>query len=269
MERERQVANLVQKERAAVRALHQARAHAIGTAECALGVAKELGFDQLRRERARVHRDEGPSPSALGVQQLRYPFFPRPGLTQQQDGLRPASDRVELAAQDGDARSAGQRWWVGSRGFEAAHVRDGEQETAPTSHGRTVVRAHRSFGDSGAADEGPVAAAEVGDAHHAVGDPDLGVFARRLAVVESELDLFPASEPEAPARSKGALPRERALGVEPDNAGLGGRGSVFPIEASGFGDVGHAWAGARRLFHGSGKRALGLGAGSCRTRPVR
>src|SRR2546423_1853450 len=55
---ERQLADLVEEQRAAARALERAGAPAIGAGERALLVAEELALDQRRRQRCAVDREE-------------------------------------------------------------------------------------------------------------------------------------------------------------------------------------------------------------------
>ena len=59
LERQRQLADLVEEERAAVGLDEEAAPRAVGAGEGALGVPEELALEQRLGNRAAVHRDEG------------------------------------------------------------------------------------------------------------------------------------------------------------------------------------------------------------------
>ena len=59
LQRQRQLADLVEEERAAVGRLEETRLVADGAGEGALHVAEELGLEQVLRDRRAVDRDEG------------------------------------------------------------------------------------------------------------------------------------------------------------------------------------------------------------------
>jgi hypothetical protein len=57
---ERHLGDLVEEQRAAVGALEEAQVLPVGAGEAALLVAEDLAFDQVRRDRAAVDREERP-----------------------------------------------------------------------------------------------------------------------------------------------------------------------------------------------------------------
>src|SRR6185437_16594780 len=68
----RQLADLVQEKRAAVRLHDQAFRYADGAGERAFGMAEQLGFDEVDRNGAAVHRDERTSGAkTLAVNRVR------------------------------------------------------------------------------------------------------------------------------------------------------------------------------------------------------
>src|SRR5262245_21323811 len=81
LERERQIANLIDEQRAMLRALEHSAPQPDRTGERAALVAEELGFDQARRDRRAVEDHErGGGAMALTVNRLREAFLARAGL---------------------------------------------------------------------------------------------------------------------------------------------------------------------------------------------
>jgi hypothetical protein len=77
----RHVADLIQKQRAAVRCLEAAYALRDRSSERAPLVAEKLAFEQVRGDRCAVHLDEGPLPSfTLKVDAARDEFLTRTGF---------------------------------------------------------------------------------------------------------------------------------------------------------------------------------------------
>src|SRR6185369_2435209 len=93
----RDLGGLVVVERTAVGALEVTLVLAIGAGERAFFVAEELRFDQLRRDRAAVKRQERRAlPSAHLMNGLRGELLAGAGLAHQQNGCRRRRDATEL-----------------------------------------------------------------------------------------------------------------------------------------------------------------------------
>ena len=79
---QRHLGDLVEEQRAAVRALEEALVLAVGAGEAALLVAEQLALDQVRRDRAAVDRQERPLAAAaqlvhgLATSSLPVPLSP-------------------------------------------------------------------------------------------------------------------------------------------------------------------------------------------------
>ena len=86
LHRQAHVADLVEEQRAALGQLEPALARRDGAGEGALLVAKQLAFQQVRRYRAAVHRDERPVATRTGlVDRPRDHFLAGTRLAQDQD----------------------------------------------------------------------------------------------------------------------------------------------------------------------------------------
>jgi hypothetical protein len=84
---ERQLADLVEKERSAVGALKPTLPRLIGASEAPFLVTEELRVDQFGRDGAAVDANEGPrGPRAAMMQRSRDQFFARSGFSQNQHG---------------------------------------------------------------------------------------------------------------------------------------------------------------------------------------
>ncbi|OKO20268.1 hypothetical protein AM484_002319 [Pseudomonas aeruginosa] len=85
LHRQRHVADLVEEQGAAVGQLEASGTTGDGTGEGALLVAEQFAFQQFRRDRPAVHRDEGPL-AALGMvmQVARHHFLAGAGLAEDQ-----------------------------------------------------------------------------------------------------------------------------------------------------------------------------------------
>src|SRR5262249_42181073 len=77
---ERQIADLVEKQRPTVGRAYEAQTVGEGAGERALPVAEELGFDELGGERAAVHRDERAGSTRARVDRLREDLLAGAGL---------------------------------------------------------------------------------------------------------------------------------------------------------------------------------------------
>ena len=86
MHGERHVADFVEKDGAALGLLKPADMAAGGAGERSFFVAEQFGFDQLRRNRGAVQRDEGSAgPRTALMQRARHQFFSRAGLAENAD----------------------------------------------------------------------------------------------------------------------------------------------------------------------------------------
>ena len=98
---ERHLGDLVEEQRAAVRALEEAVVLARRAGEAALLVAEQLALDQVRRDRAAVDREEGAararecSCSVCATSSLPVPVSPMISTVASVGAMR-AIDRVEL-----------------------------------------------------------------------------------------------------------------------------------------------------------------------------
>src|SRR6202012_3314360 len=83
---ERQLADLVEEDRAAARGDEQARLGGLGVGERALVVAEQLALEQLGRDRRAVDRDERPAGAlAGGVDRARHQLLAGAALAGDQD----------------------------------------------------------------------------------------------------------------------------------------------------------------------------------------
>src|SRR5690606_6092462 len=93
----RSLGDLVEQQRAAVRALEIALVLARRAGEAALLVAEHLALDELGRYRAAVHREKGPvAPSRQLVDRLRDDLLARPALAADQHAHRGAGHARDL-----------------------------------------------------------------------------------------------------------------------------------------------------------------------------
>ena len=87
LELERQLADLVEEERAAIGQLEAAGLRRVRAGEGAALVAEQLALDQRRRQRGAVDDDERPvAPAALAVERAREQLLARARLAEEQDG---------------------------------------------------------------------------------------------------------------------------------------------------------------------------------------
>ena len=94
---ERHLGDLVQKERAAAGSLEEADVLAVGAGEAPLLVAEDLAFDQVRRDRAAVDREErAGAPPAQVVHGLRDDFLAGAALAGDEHRHRGARDAQDL-----------------------------------------------------------------------------------------------------------------------------------------------------------------------------
>ncbi len=99
LHRQRQLADLVEQQGAAVRGLEEALAVLGGTGEGALAVAEELGLEQGLGDRTAVDRDEGlRRPRALRVDRARDELLAGAGLAADQHRRHAARDLVDQRA---------------------------------------------------------------------------------------------------------------------------------------------------------------------------
>ena len=104
---ERELADLVEEERAAVGELEAPVRRCSRAGEGALLVAEELALDERRRERRAVDRDERPAAArARLVDRARDELLAGAGLAEEQHGRRRRRDLAELAE---DRRAARRR----------------------------------------------------------------------------------------------------------------------------------------------------------------
>ena len=108
----RQLADLVEEERAAVGLREEAAAGAVGAGEGALGVAEELALEQRLRDRGAVHRHEGlVAARRLRVDRAREHLLAGAALAREQHRglvLRRALDELEhLRSSPGEAATIG------------------------------------------------------------------------------------------------------------------------------------------------------------------
>ena len=96
---ERQLADLVQEERAPPGGPDQPIPPLLGTGEGPSLVAEQLGLDQRAGQRSTVDGDEGPSPTGLGVQRARDDLLAGPRLADQQDRQRRGGNPVQSGTQ--------------------------------------------------------------------------------------------------------------------------------------------------------------------------
>jgi hypothetical protein len=84
---ERELADLIEKERAMVSQLEAAEALRHGPGKGAFLVPEELTFEQSRRDGRAIERHEGvATPRAALMKRVRYELFARAGLTSDEDG---------------------------------------------------------------------------------------------------------------------------------------------------------------------------------------
>src|SRR5262249_7915238 len=86
LESERQLADLVEEERASRRRLELADAPLGRPGEGAALVAEELALEELVRDRGAVERDERPAPAGMVVEGLRDQLLPGAGLALDEHG---------------------------------------------------------------------------------------------------------------------------------------------------------------------------------------
>src|SRR5262249_38625577 len=114
LEVDRELADLVEEQRAAVGRLERADASGVCAGEGAFLVTEELAFQEVAWDCGAVHDDEGTvATSALRVERLGEDLFARTGLALEEDGrvtLGGALERAEGAshregAADGEAEA--------------------------------------------------------------------------------------------------------------------------------------------------------------------
>jgi hypothetical protein len=108
----RQVAELVQQERAPIGAANEAELVTRRAGECALRVPEQLTFDEAGRERAAIDSHEGAGPSGSVMDRSRQPLLARArGAQEQQRELRARGllDVRERGGERGQQRSEAPR----------------------------------------------------------------------------------------------------------------------------------------------------------------
>src|SRR6185312_4974580 len=92
--------HFVEEQRAAVGALEEAAMLAVRAGEAPLLVAEQLAFDELRRDRAAVDRQEGLQPPAADfMDRLRDDFLAGAALARDEHGRTGGGDALELVVQ--------------------------------------------------------------------------------------------------------------------------------------------------------------------------
>jgi hypothetical protein len=153
------VADLVEEQRAAVRLFETATSLRVGAGERALLVSEQLGFEQLRRNRRRVERDEWLAlPRAVLVQRAGHQLLAGArfaGDEYRHARTRETSDRAKhllhrrrLAQQLGDLRRLRRRILAAARGLtRTAHQLDGlvdVERLRQILEGAAFIRRHRA-----------------------------------------------------------------------------------------------------------------------------
>ena len=189
LERWRELADLVEEERAAVRALERALVPTVGAGERALLVAEELARDERRRERAAVDDDERAARArALVVERACDQLLAGAGLAHEQHrrvGLRGAADPRHQAAHHGRAASqAGPLVVLVELDGDAAAVADAERGVPDAEDG---ARTDDAALDAGSVEERSVGGAVIREEHAVVPALELEVIARDRRVGEDEI----------------------------------------------------------------------------------
>ena len=96
LQRERQVADLVEKERSPGGFLDETLAVPIGPRECPARVAEQLRFRERPRKSGDVHGDEGPAPPREPVELLRQDLLARAALAEKEHRDRRPRDARRL-----------------------------------------------------------------------------------------------------------------------------------------------------------------------------
>ncbi len=96
LQRQRHLADLVQKNSAAVGLLEQSDARIDGSGEGSLGVAEEFGFEQMIGKRGAIHGNHsGSGPAAGHMQRARGHFLAGAGFAGDQNGGAPVADQFD------------------------------------------------------------------------------------------------------------------------------------------------------------------------------
>jgi hypothetical protein len=104
---DRQLADLVEQQRAAVCLREQAVARLHGSRECPARMPKELRLEQVFRNGSNVHRDEGAvTTSAASVDRTRDELFADPGFAGHEHGGARSRDKVDGSLQRRHRRPA-------------------------------------------------------------------------------------------------------------------------------------------------------------------
>jgi hypothetical protein len=181
LEARRQVADLVQQERAPVGELDETALPAgVGSRECALRVAEELRLEEAVRDRPTVHLDEGPSgPARALVDQTGKEPFAGSRLPQQEDR------RVDRGVLQSLVSDRAHRRAVGD---DLARL-EGAGLSTPGGAWREARILHRRLPPGqGMPEVGHVAQAEDDVVHGAVGGGERGGRCQQLATVPQRLD---------------------------------------------------------------------------------
>jgi len=161
----RQVADLVEEQRAAIRGAEQAGLGLVGAGEGALDVAEQLALHELPAQRRAVERHQLARAAAQAVELVRDPLLARAGLAddQRRRGVgRRARDLHAQRAHGG--RVAGQR--IARHCFARARIGRlllVDQQRVAEAHDRPVHEQPRVVAGAHAVHPGAVAAAEIAD----------------------------------------------------------------------------------------------------------
>jgi hypothetical protein len=202
LERERQVADLIEEDGTAVRLLERAGALAERAAERAALVAEELALEERLRDRRAVHGHERPPAArALLVEPARGAFLAGSGLAEEQHGRvglggpleqpEGAAHRHRLADQGSEASGGRQLDLVGVRAAEPGAERHPEHRGAERDQ-RAVERG--GVADADAVDR-HAAAAEIDDAQAPLLVVNRAVQHLERRVGDGELDVGRAPDP--------------------------------------------------------------------------
>jgi hypothetical protein len=255
LEREGQLADLVEEQGAGVRLLEEPPPRPRRPGERALLVTEELALDQRRGHAARVHRHEGPAPPALGVQRPGDPLLADAALAV--DEHRPV--------EGGEAPHVGVDVAQGLGGDDHLGRREvftPQLEVRPTDADPTADR-EADQADRHAVEEGAVEALEIAELHRAAAGLQAAVVCAHRGIAQHEIVLrggadgdraLPQGDPPrlaAPPDAEHEASRERRVGREGlrDPTALDGEAPqpVVAAEGQGVGAPDHALAAAGQL----------------------
>src|SRR5262245_892856 len=187
---ERQLADLVEEDRPAVRRLERALARGDGAGECAALVPEELALQEIAGDGAAVDDDERTlGAPALAVDGLGGDLLARPGLALEEDGRIGRGGALE----EGERAAHGDR--AADHDAETRALRDGDLHLLgaeveahlgpPHRDRRAAVKMSRDDGD--AVDARAVEASQVAEERAAVDRRDLAMEARDGRIVQHQV----------------------------------------------------------------------------------